>query len=151
MDSKPRISKDTYFMNIAKAVAARSTCLRRQVGAIIVVDGRIVSTGYNGAPKGARHCLDMGCLRDELKIPSGTQHSICRAVHGEENAIIQCAVHGVSPVGGTLYCTHAPCVMCIKTVVNAGIKRIVYDKEYPNMQVMQNTCNEAGIQVTHLV
>lgn len=122
-----RISQDQYYMNIAAVVAMRSTCLRRRVGAVIVVDNHIVSTGYNGAASGIEHCLDVGCMREMLGIPSGTDLMNCKAVHAEANAIIQCAVHGVSPRGGVLYCTHAPCMMCAKMIINAKISRVIFD------------------------
>ncbi|WP_290902673.1 dCMP deaminase family protein, partial [Ferroglobus sp.] len=119
-----RPSLDEYFMEIAKVVAKRSTCLRQNVGAVIVKDKRILSTGYNGAPMGLPHCLDIGCLREELNVPSGERHELCRAVHAEQNAIIQAAVHGVSIKGATLYTTHQPCIMCAKMIINAGIVRV---------------------------
>jgi dCMP deaminase len=127
---KLRPDLDTYFMNIAKVVAKRSTCLRQNVGAVIVKDKRILSTGYNGAPTSLPHCLDIGCLREELNVASGERHELCRAVHAEQNAIIQAAVHGVSIVGGTLYTTHQPCIMCAKMIINAKIKKVVYGKMY---------------------
>jgi dCMP deaminase len=133
-----RPSWDEYFAKIAMLVAERSTCLRHNVGAIIVKDKRILSTGYNGAPSNTKDCLELGCLRDELKIPSGTRHEICRGVHAEQNAIIQAGLHGVSLNGGTLYCTHSPCSICAKMVVNAGIKRFVSffpysDQTFPHL------------------
>lgn len=143
---------DTYFMNIAQVVAQRTTCIRRAVGAIIVDGhGYIISTGYNGAASHLPHCTDVGCRRDHLHIPSGTDLMNCEAVHAEANAIIQCAVHGTSTVGGTLYCTHAPCAMCTKMIINAGIKRVVYRTEYPNMDEVRQKFNDAGIEFYHLV
>jgi dCMP deaminase len=119
-------------MDIASLVATRSTCLRRQVGAVIVKDKHILTTGYNGAPTGLPHCLDIGCMRDDLHIPSGTQHELCRAVHAEQNAICQAAQHGISLLDSTLYCTHQPCSICAKLIVNVGIKKIFYIHGYPD-------------------
>ena len=120
-----RKSWDEYFMEIAEIVKTRSTCLRRQVGAVIVKDNRIITTGYNGAPSGLRHCTDIGgCERERLHIPSGQRHELCRALHAEQNAIIQAAKVGVSTEGATIYITLQPCVICAKMLVNAGITRI---------------------------
>ena len=127
-----RPSIDQYFMNIARTVATRSTCIRRKVGAVIVRDKHIISTGYNGNVSGLPHCLDVGCLRDELDIPSGTQHETCRAIHAEQNAIIQAALHGISTKDSTIYVTHTPCIICAKILVNAGIKKVVYGDTYPD-------------------
>lgn len=132
-----RPSWDDYFMEIAALVAKRSTCLRRQVGAVLVRDKQILSTGYNGAPGGLEHCLDIGCLREQRGIPSGTQQEICRGIHAEQNAIIQAALHGVSTTGSTLYCTHQPCVLCAKMLINAGVERIVFAGEYPDALARQ--------------
>jgi len=117
-------------MEITRLVASRSTCLRRQVGAVIVKDKKILTTGYNGAPSGLAHCLDVGCLRDKLGIPSGQRHELCRGLHAEQNAIIQAAYHGVSIKGATLYCTNLPCIICTKMIINAGITRVVYEQGY---------------------
>jgi dCMP deaminase len=119
-------------MEIAKTVATRSTCLRHNVGAVIVREKRIVSTGYNGAPGGLPHCLDIGCIRDQEGIPSGTMVERCVGVHAEQNAIIQAALHGVSTEGTTIYITHQPCIICAKMVINAGIDRVVYEIDYPD-------------------
>ena len=127
-----RPSWDQYLMDITHFVATRSTCLRRHVGAILVRDKRILSTGYNGAPKGIEHCLDVGCLREQMGIPSGERHELCRALHAEQNAIIQAALHGVSIKDSTLYCTTLPCVICSKMIINAGITKIVYQEGYPD-------------------
>lgn len=128
-----RKSWDEYFMEIAEIVKTRSTCLRRQVGAVIVKDNRIITTGYNGAPSGLRHCTDIGgCERERLHIPSGQRHELCRALHAEQNAIIQAAKLGVSIDGATLYCTHQPCSVCAKMIINAGIRRVVYQEGYPD-------------------
>lgn len=123
---------DSYFMEIARLVAKRSTCRRRNVGAVIVKDKRILSTGYNGAPSGLAHCLETGCLRERMGISSGERHELCRGLHGEQNAIIQAAYHGVSINGADLYCTHLPCSICIKMVINAGIRRVFYLDGYPD-------------------
>lgn len=119
-------------MEIAQVVSKRSTCLRRSVGALIVKDRQIVATGYNGTPKDLPHCEAVGCLREQLKVPSGQMHELCRGIHAEQNAVVQAAYHGVSVKGGTLYCTHQPCVVCTKILINAGIKRIVYANPYPD-------------------
>ncbi len=136
-------------MEIAKVVAKRSTCLRQNVGAVIVKDKRILSTGYNGAPMGLPHCLDIGCLREELNVPSGERHELCRAVHAEQNAIIQAAVHGVSIKGATLYTTHQPCIMCAKMIINAGIVRVVYGKRYADERGLE-FLKEAGIKIDYM-
>lgn len=123
---------DEYFLEIARQVATRSTCLRRHVGAIIVRDKRILSTGYNGPPRGLRHCDEAGCLREQLGIPSGQRQEICRGLHAEQNAIIQAALHGVSVEGGTVYVTHQPCITCAKMIINSGIVRAVCASSYPD-------------------
>jgi dCMP deaminase len=116
---------DTYFLDIIELVSRRSTCRRRAVGAGLVRDRRILATGYNGAPSTLAHCLDIGCLREQLQVPSGERHELCRGLHAEQNVIIQAALHGVSTKGSTLYCTNHPCVICAKMIINAGIIRIV--------------------------
>ena len=123
---------DEYFMQIAEVVAKRSTCLRRQIGAVIVKDKRILSTGYNGPPSGLAHCLELGCMREELGVPSGTRHELCRALHSEQNAIVQAALYGVATTGAMLYCTHQPCSLCAKMLINAGIGRVVFEGDYPD-------------------
>lgn len=125
-----RPSNDEYFMSMAYLVSSRSTCIRRKVGAIIVKDKHILSTGYNGSPKGTRHCEELGCIREQLNIPSGTRHELCRGVHAEQNAVAQAAYFGVSVNGGTVYCTTFPCSMCAKILINSGITEIVYDNGY---------------------
>ncbi|TQS80871.1 MAG: cytidine deaminase [Methanomethylophilus alvi] len=125
-----RPSPDRYFMDMAELVATRSTCLRRHVGAVIVKDKHVLSTGYNGAPRGARHCEETGCLRIELNVPSGTRHELCRGVHAEQNAVAQAAYFGTSVKGATIYTTTFPCSLCAKILVNAGIAEIVYDEGY---------------------
>ena len=139
-----RHSWDEYFMKIAALVAERSTCLRHNIGAIIVKDKRIISSGYNGAAKGITDCLERGCLRNELGIESGTRHEICRAIHAEQNAIIQGAFHGVSIKGGSMYCTHTPCMICAKMIVNSGIKEIISYHDYSDEEA-RKFLKEAGI------
>jgi dCMP deaminase len=131
--SDGRPSWDEYFIKLAALVAERSTCLRHHVGAIIVKNKRILTTGYNGAARNVKDCLELGCLRDALKIPSGTRHEICRAIHAEQNAIIQAGLHGININEGTVYCTHTPCMICAKMMVNAGIKEIVSYRDYADL------------------
>lgn len=119
-------------MEIAHVVAKRSTCVRRQIGAIVVKDKRILTTGYNGAPSGLPHCFELGCMRDKLGIESGTRHELCRALHAEQNAIMQAALYGVSTKGSTLYCTHQPCSLCAKAIINSGVTRVVFQGDYPD-------------------
>ena len=128
---------EEYFLEITKLVAKRSTCVRRQVGAVIVKDKRILATGYNGAPTNLRHCLDIGCLREQLGIPSGQRIEICRGLHAEQNAIIQAGLHGVSIKGAEIYSTHQPCITCAKMIVNAGIVRVTYQGEYPDPMALE--------------
>jgi dCMP deaminase len=142
----PKLSWDEYFMQIAYLCAKRSTCLRRQVGAVIVLDNQIISTGYNGACSKLEECIDVGCLRDEQGIRSGERHEICRAVHAEQNAIIQAAVRGVSLKGGTVYCTHSPCILCAKMIVNAQIKRCVVSEAYSEKNYVE-LFEKAGVEV----
>jgi len=140
---------DEYFMDIAALVSKRSTCLRRSVGAVLVRDRRILSTGYNGAPSGMRHCLDIGCLREQLNIPSGERHELCRGLHAEQNAIIQAAFHGVSVNGSTLYCTNHPCVICSKMIINAGIVHVIVREHYRD-DLAEEMLREATIRVSQL-
>ena len=142
----PRPSWDEYFMKAAALVAERSTCLRHHIGAIIVKDKKIITTGYNGAAKGMKDCIELGCLRNELGIVSGTRHEICRAIHAEQNAIIQGALHGISVEGGILYCTHTPCIICAKMIVNAGINEIVSYQNYGDENATEFLM-EAGIKL----
>jgi len=145
--NQSRLSSDEYFLKIASVVAERATCRRHHVGAVAVRDKHILSTGYNGAPTGARDCLELGCLRDEMGIPSGTRHEICRGIHAEQNAIIQASLHGVSIEGSTVYCTHTPCVLCAKMLVNARIKRFVSFGKYDDETFIE-LFRGAGIEVT---
>lgn len=144
-----RPSKDEYFMEIAQVVAKRSTCLRLHVGAVVVKDGQILSTGYNGAPHGLEHCTDVGCIREKQNIAHGTHHEICRAVHAEQNSIVQAALHGVSVRGGTVYCTHQPCILCTKMIINAKIERVVYLNGYPDQSSIE-FLRQAGIEITRM-
>ncbi len=137
---------DEYFLKIASVVAERSTCLRHHVGAVAVRDKHILSTGYNGAAAGIKDCLELGCLRDEQNIPSGTRHEICRAIHAEQNCIIQASLHGVSLEGATLYCTHTPCILCAKMLINARIKRFVSFRKYADDSFIP-LFEEAGIKM----
>jgi dCMP deaminase len=146
MTTPQRPDIDEYFLKIASVVAERSTCLRHHMGAIAVRDKHILTTGYNGAPAGAKDCLELGCIRDELKIPSGTRQEICRAIHAEQNVIIQAGLHGVSLEGSTVYCTHTPCVLCAKMLVNAKIARFVSFGKY-NDDTFIGLFKEAGIKV----
>lgn len=147
-----RISRpdwDAYFMDITFLVAKRSTCTRRSVGAVIVKDKRILATGYNGAPSGIAHCIDIGCLREELKIPSGEKHELCRGIHAEQNAIIQAAYHGVSIKESTLYCTNMPCSICAKMIINAGIKNIFFLNGYAD-KMAEKMLLEADVDLIRL-
>lgn len=147
---KQRPSWDEYFMGMAKLTSQRSTCLRRKVGAVIVKDKHIVATGYNGAPRGLSHCAELGgCLREKLKVPSGQRHELCRALHAEQNAIIQAATLGQSIEGASIYITHQPCSICSKMIINAGIERIVVDEGYPD-ELATKLLAEAGIKVVTL-
>jgi len=142
----PRPSWDEYFMAITAQVAERATCTRRQIGAVLVKDKRILATGYNGAPSGSPHCDVVGCLREQRAIPSGTQHELCRGIHAEQNAVIQAARHGIAIDGATVYCTHQPCVLCAKILINAGVQRIVYQEPYPDALAAE-MLDEAGVEV----
>ncbi|MHC4914248.1 MAG: deoxycytidylate deaminase [Planctomycetota bacterium] len=144
--SHSRPSWDDYFLKIAGDVAERATCLRRHVGAVLVRDKRILATGYNGAPRNVAHCLEAGCLREEMNVPSGQRHELCRGVHAEMNALLQCAFHGVESGGSTLYSTSVPCSLCSKMIVNAGVKRVVYLGEYPD-DLGRELLSEAGVEL----
>ena len=145
MSTIDRPNLDEYFMEIASVVAKRSTCLRNQVGALFVKNKRLLTTGYNGAPAGIQHCDEVGCAREG--VASGTRHELCRAVHAEQNAIIQAALHGVSIEGATLYCTHQPCILCAKMLINAKISRVVYSRSYPDDTALRFLA-QAGVEVT---
>jgi dCMP deaminase len=141
-----RPSWEEYFMDITHLVAKRSTCLRRQVGSVLVKDKKILATGYNGAPSRLEHCLDIGCLRQKQGIPSGERHELCRGLHAEQNAIIQAAYHGVEIRAAILYCTNHPCIICSKMIINAGIQRIVYEEGYADT-LAKEMLKESGIEV----
>ncbi|MFH0876649.1 MAG: cytidine/deoxycytidylate deaminase family protein [Candidatus Omnitrophota bacterium] len=137
---------DQYFLGIARLVAERSTCLRRKVGALVVKDRRILATGYNGTPSGIRHCSDVGCLREKLKVPSGQRHELCRGLHAEQNVLLQASLHGVSLKGSALYVTNQPCIICAKMIINAGIKEVVVSDHYPDAMALQ-FLKEAKIKI----
>ena len=137
---------DEYFLDIAGLVSRRSSCRRRSVGAVLVKDRRILTTGYNGAPTGLRHCLELGCLREQHNVPSGERHELCRGLHAEQNAIIQAALHGVSVRGATLYCTNHPCVICAKMIINAGAVKVIFRDGYSD-ELSEEMLQEAGVQV----
>jgi dCMP deaminase len=145
-----RPSWDEYFISIAELTSKRSTCLRRQVGAVIVKDKQIVSTGYNGAPKGIAHCDEIGgCLREKMGVPSGERHELCRALHAEQNAIIQAATSGQSVEGATIYVTNQPCIICAKMIINAGIRKIIVSDGYPD-ELAVTLLEEAGLKIVTL-
>ncbi|MBF0112464.1 MAG: cytidine/deoxycytidylate deaminase family protein [Desulfamplus sp.] len=145
-----RPSWTTYFMSIADLVATRSTCIRRKVGAILVKDKRILCSGYNGAPSKIAHCIETGCLREQMQIPSGEKHELCRGVHAEQNAIIQAACHGVSVSGSTLYCTDLPCSICAKMIINAGITSVYFRNRY-NAPISIKMFEEAKIELFPII
>ena len=148
-DPMNRPSWEEYFMDITALVAKRSTCIRRSVGAVIVKDKRILSTGYNGAPSGIAHCTEVGCLRESLLVPSGERHELCRGIHAEQNAIIQAAYHGVSIKDAALFCTNLPCSICTKMIINAGIKTIYYQDGYADPMSLE-MFGEAGVRVVEI-
>ncbi|MCG9967916.1 cytidine/deoxycytidylate deaminase family protein [Pelotomaculum terephthalicicum JT] len=137
-------------MDITRVVANRSTCLRRRVGAVLVKDRRILASGYNGAPAGLKHCLDIGCLRERLGVPSGERHELCRGLHAEQNAVIQAAVHGIAIKGATCYVTHQPCLLCAKIMINAGVGKVVFQGDYPDLSA-QEIFDEAGVELVRYV
>ncbi len=137
---------DEYFLQLADLVATRSTCLRRQVGAVLVKNERIISTGYNGAPRGLEHCLDIGCLREEQGIPSGHRYELCRGVHAEQNALINAAYYGISTAEAVIYCTNQPCIICARMIINAGIIRIVHRGNFDDDLAIK-FLKEAGIEL----
>jgi len=146
MRRQTRPDTDEYFLKIASVVSERSTCRRHHMGAVAVREKHILATGYNGAASGLKDCLELGCLRDELGIPSGQRHEICRGIHAEQNVIVQASLHGVSLEASTIYCTHTPCVLCAKMLVNAKIKRFVSFGKY-NDDTFVDMFREAGIAV----
>ena len=141
-----RRDKINYYLDIAQTVSERGTCLRRNFGAIIVKNDQIISTGYNGAPTGLRHCFETGCLRQQLNVPSGQNHELCRALHAEQNALIQAARYGISVEGATLYVNTQPCVLCAKMIINAGIVEVVYQNPYPD-ELAMSMLEESGMRI----
>jgi dCMP deaminase len=144
-----RPSWEDYFMEIAQVVSTRSSCLRRHVGAVLVKNRQILATGYNGVPRGMRHCEEVGCLRDRLGIPSGERQELCRGLHAEQNAIIQAAYHGIAVNGSELYCTLQPCVTCAKTLINAGIVAVYFRGVYPD-ELSMEMFEEAGTRLVRM-
>lgn len=144
-----RPSWDEYFLEVANLVSKRATCIRRKVGAVLVKDKKILATGYNGAPSGLRHCIDIGCLREKLKIPSGERHELCRGLHAEQNVLLQAALHGVSTKDSMLYVTNQPCIICAKMLINAGIKEIITLGDYPD-KLARDFLEEAKIKIRAL-
>ena len=141
-----RITWDEYFMQMVCVVAGRSTCIRRQVGAVLVRERHILATGYNGAPSRLQHCTYTGCVRQKHGIPSGERHELCRGVHAEQNAIIQAAVHGTAITGSTLYTSVHPCGICAKMIINAGIRTVRFGEEYAD-KAAANYFSRAGVDV----
>ena len=144
--NRQRPDWEIYFLKIAQLASTRSTCIRRQVGAVLVKEKKILATGYNGVPSGISHCEDVGCLRDEEGVPSGERHELCRGLHAEQNAILQAAYHGVSIQGSVLFCTNFPCVICSKMLINAGIRQIFYLEGYPD-PLSETMLNESGMEL----
>jgi dCMP deaminase len=144
MNDRPTWQK--YFMQMAILASQRSTCLRRSVGAVLVRDNQILSTGYNGSPKNISHCSESGCLREKLSVPAGEKHELCRGVHAEQNAIIQCAINGTSTRNAVLYCTNQPCSICAKLIINAEIKTVYIAEPYPD-KLAENMFEEAGVEM----
>ena len=145
-----RVPWPQYFMDITRMVAERSTCCRRKVGAIAVKNKRILATGYNGAPRNTRECLSIGCLRQELHVPSGQRHELCRGLHAEQNVIVQAAIHGVSIEGSDIYCTHQPCLICAKLLINCGVTAVYFESPYPD-PMSEEMFAEAGIILSQIV
>lgn len=144
-----RPSWDEYFMSLAHLAATRSTCVRRQVGAVVVKDRMVLSTGYNDTPRGLRNCGDGGCVRCLSDAPPGSALEACLCLHAEQNAIVQAAYHGVALAGGTIYCTHQPCLTCAKLIINAGLVRIVYDEPYPD-PLAEQMLGQAAVELVRL-
>jgi dCMP deaminase len=149
-EEQKRLPWPDYFMGITRLVAGRSTCLRRQVGAIAVNRQRILATGYNGAPSGMPNCLDTGCLRQKLGIPSGERHELCRGIHAEQNLFVQAAIHGISLQGSVIYCTHQPCLICTKLIINCGIAAVYYAEAYPDALAEQFLREAGTVRYLHL-
>jgi dCMP deaminase len=141
-----RLPWPEYFMRIACLVAERSTCLRRKVGAVAVKDKRILATGYNGAPSGLEHCLDIGCLRERMGVPSGQRHELCRGLHAEQNVVLQAAMHGIPLAGAELFCTNQPCLICSKMIINCRIRSLYFAHGYPD-ELAESLLLQAGVQI----
>jgi dCMP deaminase len=146
VSSHARPSWDEYFLEVARLVSRRSTCLRRSVGAVLVKEKKILATGYNGAPSGIKHCIDIGCIREKLKIPSGQRHELCQGLHAEQNVLLQAALYGTSTRNSILYITNQPCAICAKMLINAGIKEIVISGAYPD-ELARKFLKEARIKI----
>lgn len=146
---KERPAWDLYFLQMAQLASTRSTCLRRQVGAILVRDRRIIATGYNGAPSGLKHCIETGCLRQKMHIPSGQRYEMCRGIHAEQNAIINAAYYGVPTQGAILYCTHQPCLICARMIINAGIQKVVHQCDFTD-EIAVQFLREAGVELVKI-
>ena len=146
VSSHARPSWDEYFLEVARLVSRRSTCLRRSVGAVLVKEKKILATGYNGAPSGIKHCIDIGCIREKLKIPSGQRHELCQGLHAEQNVLLQAALYGISTRKSILYITNQPCAICAKMLINAGIKEIVISGAYPD-KLARKFLKEARIKI----
>ena len=146
MENRP--SWQQYFMQRAHLASKRSTCLLRAGGAALVRDNQIIATGYNGSPKNSPHCADVGCLREQQNVPSGQKHELCRGVHAEQNAIIQAAINGSSTRGAYLYCTHQPCSICARMIINAEIRRVYIANTYPDA-LAEQLFRESGIELIH--
>lgn len=149
MEKSSRPSWDEYFLKLADLVATRSTCLRRHVGAVLVRGDRIISTGYNGAPRSLKHCFETGCLREERNIPSGQRYELCRGVHAEQNAIINAAYYGISTQDSVLYCTNQPCIICARMVINAGIVKVVHRGDFDDDLAVE-LLKEAGVTLLEI-
>lgn len=149
MESSERLSWDQYFMSSAMLASKRSTCIRRQVGAVIAKDNQILATGYNGAPRGLVHCNAVGCLREKLKVSSGSMHELCRGVHAEQNAIVLAAKKGISVEGASIYTTEKPCCICVKLIINAGIREIFFVNDYED-KTSDNLIKESGLRMTRI-
>ena len=145
----PRPSWDEYFLRITHEIAQRATCLRRKVGALLVMDKRILATGYNGAPRGLPHCSEVGCLREHHNVPSGERHELCRGLHAEMNALLQAAEYGIRTAGATLYTTAYPCSLCAKMLINAGIRRVVITEDYPD-ELAKDMLIQASVEIVKL-
>ena len=147
--SSSRPTWNEYFMGITDLVASRATCTRRKVGAVLVKEKRLLCSGYNGAPAKVPHCRETGCLREQLNVPSGEKHELCRGVHAEQNAIIQAAFHGISVNGSVLYCTNQPCSICAKMIINAGIKKVYYRDGYDDPLSLE-MFDQANVDIVQL-